>query len=716
MPSRRTRFIPASAGSRSGIALVVVLGFLAVLVIMAMGFAVSMRVERLAARNSLDHVRSRQLGEAALARVVSDIQKDLGSALVPDWAGSWVEGAFESIGSGVAMTNKLIEGHVTNYIPRSLWTAAHNAEKNAQWLPFEYTDAGGQQKRIGRYAYIVLDCSGLLDVNFDYTSNNIPMPRRLGASPYELQLALPGGALIGEMSVNNARWTNMIWGRTTANSQTVESAWTRLETVAEISPMLARGFGNMQPLSPASVQSSNLITYSRFPRGWLANGGVRQPIYIGDLAAIQANKNEIIAQFGEMGYPEPITSYDNLVDYVDTDNQPWNRSSFCTEAVPMLNEIVVSNRIITEASETHITNEYQILVELWYPFTSTNANSYSVRLGAIYEGMSPPELNPPAVNETIPIPISAWTVDRYVIITSTLRRAAASGVIPETSQARVRILARVQEGAVLTEVDTVGSMTIPIGVSMTDYGTYMRGKACKDPRMNWDGSDDNQWKDVDSPTLRAFNAGVADPTVAGADGSTLMYVRNGPLQAVGELGLMLYDKTKPWTTVGLLEGANFFPVLNRFTTKTNAVLYGLVNPNSWNTNVVGTVFLGSRVERVPFDPQGTNTTLTQARDIARAMVTMASVTNVADLGNMSAEIAAGYGNLDPMRKESVLRNSAGLFSPRQNLFTVILISQVTDDEDNVLAEQRGVGTIWRDPYPVNGRHEVFVRYYRWLTE
>jgi len=68
-------------------------------------------------------------------------------------------------------------------------------------------------------------------------------------------------------------------------------------------------------------------------------------------------------------------------------------------------------------------------------------------------------------------------------------------------------------------------------------------------------------------------------------------------------------------------------------------------------------------------------------------------------------------------QESIVRNSAGLFAPRQQLFTVLLNAQVLQDNStNVLAEQRGVGLVWRDPYPVNGRHEIRVRNFRWLTE
>lgn len=52
---------------RKGIALVIVLGFLAILTLMAVGMAISMRTERLASRSYLDMVKARLLCEAGLA-------------------------------------------------------------------------------------------------------------------------------------------------------------------------------------------------------------------------------------------------------------------------------------------------------------------------------------------------------------------------------------------------------------------------------------------------------------------------------------------------------------------------------------------------------------------------------------------------------------------------------------------------------------------------
>ncbi len=68
-------------------------------------------------------------------------------------------------------------------------------------------------------------------------------------------------------------------------------------------------------------------------------------------------------------------------------------------------------------------------------------------------------------------------------------------------------------------------------------------------------------------------------------------------------------------------------------------------------------------------------------------------------------------------RESIVANSYRLLSPRQNLFTILIAAQVTGSSGGVLAEQRAVAVVWRDPYPdANGRHPALVRFFKWLME
>jgi Tfp pilus assembly protein PilX len=58
---------------KQGIALVLVLGFLAILTLMSVGFAISMRTEHLVSRAHLDGVCARQLAYTAMARGLDDV-------------------------------------------------------------------------------------------------------------------------------------------------------------------------------------------------------------------------------------------------------------------------------------------------------------------------------------------------------------------------------------------------------------------------------------------------------------------------------------------------------------------------------------------------------------------------------------------------------------------------------------------------------------------
>lgn len=708
---------------RDGIALVVVLGFLSLLIIMAVGFAISMRVERLSARNSVDLVKVRQLGEAALARTVSDIEDDLGDQLIPDWRGTWVGGAFESVGSGVACSN-LLTGETTNHIPRSLWQGAKAAEANAQWINLDYINDAGQTVRIGRYAYIVLDCSGLFDVNFDYsTTNQYPMTRGIGRAPYEFQL---NNALLGE--VMNANWTKMITCRTDIG-QNIEKPWFRLETVSELEPFLCQGYANAPPLREG-ITPSNFFVYSRFPQGYLdpVANEAQQAFYVGttnfDVVAAQAALSAMPGS-GSIDIPNFIL---NLKDYMDEDYQPGNRSSFCTEMVPMVNEVVISNRFVQDSlSSGFYTNEYRVLVELWFPFGLANNRSYNCRIASVYDGADPPQANPtPPINETFTLP-SPIQPRSFLVVTSSLRRASVNA-LPDLNDARVRVAVWVNEttdGA--KEVDIMGTsgstiMPVPIGQSVVGFGSYMRGVSANDPRINWNGQDSTQWRDNTPITLGTTNHSLALTWNSQfADGDGTMYVRNSLMQVPGEMGLMLYNASRPWRTIDLVEGAgDFYPVLDRFTTRTNEVVYGLINPNGWNTGVVATAFMNMPVDKFPGESGAPNMTAAQAITLARSICSGSrTITNISELGasTISNAIRAAIGGTPGIHQiEGAIRNSANLLSPRHNAFTVILAAQLTDAENNPLAETRGVGIIWRDPYTVADRHQVYVRNFRWITE
>ena len=85
-------------------------------------------------------------------------------------------------------------------------------------------------------------------------------------------------------------------------------------------------------------------------------------------------------------------------------------------------------------------------------------------------------------------------------------------------------------------------------------------------------------------------------------------------------------------------------------------------------------------------------------------------------------------NLNNNQRESLVRNTWGLFSPANSLFTVVVIAQpvkegpgqigVWGDDDSVTGERRAVALVWRDPFKrgSNLHHEMFIRMFRYLND
>ena len=85
----------------------------------------------------------------------------------------------------------------------------------------------------------------------------------------------------------------------------------------------------------------------------------------------------------------------NLLDYVDPDFIPGNAGgtssnnpySFCTEPVPMLNEIVVGSVLHDDLGTGNRVLTLNLEVEVWYPFYGViNPHSYALRAAPKLEG------------------------------------------------------------------------------------------------------------------------------------------------------------------------------------------------------------------------------------------------------------------------------------------------------------------------------------------
>jgi Tfp pilus assembly protein PilX len=157
-------------GSKNGVALIIVLGLLAVLTLIAVAFAIAMRVERLAARNYVNNIRAEQLVQAGIVRAMETIDMTMSTNCYPDWK----KLGFSPVSDALPSTNgsttlpidpPIIGIEATNAIPEALLPDVNVAAPLCTWTNIvAWTNEFGVTS--GNVAYVAINCSGLLDANY----------------------------------------------------------------------------------------------------------------------------------------------------------------------------------------------------------------------------------------------------------------------------------------------------------------------------------------------------------------------------------------------------------------------------------------------------------------------------------------------------------------------------------------------------------------------
>ncbi len=695
---------------RAGIALVIVLGMLAVITTLAVGFAVSMRTERLATRNYVDSVRSRMLMNAALARAMEEVDNNIGDDVYTSGS-KWPLYALSSkTGSRTCsglVTNRSI---TSSYIPAQLHGDVWN--QPVKWDPLIVPNL----KSTNYYAFLAVDCSGFLDPN-----HVTGKTRKYGLEPAEI----PFPQTFPDFNADTIK--------------DYRAYWVRFETLAEFNELGKKKVTALPAQPPIKVNQQYSFFFFPFSYFPLGRDGERS----NDLVCIVSNsmlegatQGRVQGQLEKMkteaglAIPDTAMFMQNMIDYVDPGNVPKKLDSICTEPVPMINEVIVDNKFTLDG--TKVKNEYRIRIEFWYPFVGKqNNNSYLVRFAAPYTSKFS-DLNPatPQPN-SIALSKASWSAGDYFVVESAWSPAEHDfeddplPIPADFADTVVQVSVRFFEsGAGGGEVDWAGMdknslLEIPIGLAIKDSAVlfdteFHYGIAANDPRINWNGKNLSQWKPVKETTPGDKNSTCTCPE---SDGWK-MYVANSGIQSVGELSFLLYDATKPWTTVPI-RGDNLMPFFDYFTVTTNFFSRGLVNPNSDMNEVLSAAFLGMPIEEYP-GSGGALVAAEQADKLAVELKKVQPIKSISELGKISdAAIDAAFDPvvLNPLKKDSLIRNSVHLFSPRQQIFTIFLAVQAKSETGETVGEQRAVAVVWRDPYKdENGLHRMFVRQFKWLWD
>ena len=170
---------------RRGVALIVVLGFLAIMLMMAVTFLTQARMERMVADVTMDAMRGRQMARTGLNAAMSDYSRQLygeEKLMVPPegsdfdmflstgaLASGEVQGPLGGDNGSLEASNvELMTGEARNWIPRRYLADEDYAGQTARWILVRRDPSAGQgadNPIVGRYAYMCFDMSGGIDAN-----------------------------------------------------------------------------------------------------------------------------------------------------------------------------------------------------------------------------------------------------------------------------------------------------------------------------------------------------------------------------------------------------------------------------------------------------------------------------------------------------------------------------------------------------------------------
>lgn len=723
---------------REGIALIVVLGFLALLTLMAISFSIEMRTERLASSVYMDAGKARQLIDVALTRAMADVDNDLIEAKLnaPDWV------YFESTGGSI--DKQLYDGEAANYVPK------FDAGAPAQASFIDITDPlNPDGSPIARYAYLVVNQTGLLDVNEVGQTTN----RSEGATPGEIQITEEFNPEIFD------HWDKF--------STDLPNVWRRIETMNEF--IAITGASNFN----SSVSSIGL--YSRSLPELDPEGNPK--FFLSDHSMLISNKAEVTerlrkSDFEDFEQQEQI--FANLVDFLDTDYVPGGSGNdlpkldvFCAEPVPMINELVISNDVSDVAInpvDGTVSLVYRVFVEfeVWDPFLAGTDytlvdDELTINLVPVADHTASCDLSgiSPVISQ---YGSEEFRVYRYVYERSftglTLDRDGRRGatrISTDVSLSGPLYLSLGQlgsgtgPGSYCDRVDfsIMGSQRITLRSieSGINYDDSQTGVDIDDPRLNHEGlavgSSGFGWALTGgTPTLGQVNgrALLAAQASGEGDGNRLpaLYVRNEPYREdspPGEVAELGYVATGArWRSIALYNhpqgtfGVN--PVLDYFAVgSSNGVRRGQVSLNSVSQDALASVFFGAPLNARPGDTTTSYVTQSRAEEIADALLDrVGGINNLSEVGSMNEFLSQGQQTDD--LHEAIIRNSIGLLTLRQNLFAMIVEVQTLgelppNDEgvQPVTGVARALAHVWRDPYAnPEGIHPMYIRNFLYLDE
>jgi len=408
----------------------------------------------------------------------------------------------------------LLSGEVTNYIPMSLYAGVSTAACAAVTNTYvDITTAINTTANIllGKYRYLVANCSGLLDANLIGSSTK---ERRFGSSAEEISIEnLP--------EIETSRKTAFLNNRNT---------YIRYETIRQLAALDAR--------------PTNLFVYSHFPsEKWNTDMlNYFAPVNLGGSVPDLINRMSAITNaFGMAGITEEEhrnCMFRSLIDYVDSDKVPNNYGGTLplpiplpapyltlpsNEKIPMINEIKFYHKLTTTYTAGPVikrTYQYEgkITFEIWWPFVDRPFSDtdftfdYTINCTAPIQATPAGSILPtdfvPQIWSGLPVTLANSALNfrsmgPFIMIETTIP-VSVTPVLDDkkidslqldfTIKAQVK---SVTDGVFVDEINnyTTSFRLLPID-GINGSVEDVRDLECLDPRYNWDIGIDKYWRYV----------------------------------------------------------------------------------------------------------------------------------------------------------------------------------------------------------------------------
>ncbi len=721
---------------RDGAALVVVLGLLLVLTAMAGGFSVVMRSGGLSARRYADQVRARYFARAGVTLGMGQLctvatNRD---SVFPYWEGAPPTAyghAFVSVSGGDEEPADELMEWVTNWIPASLWGDLTNLVPQWKYLVGVDVDSGSSLVTNGRLAYVIVNCSGQIDVNsvLPDTGGSNPVPYRLSGLVDDLPSDGDVQLFLDDLALHRAYTT---LDELNALNRGV---WAPAHDlfIYSYDPNPYQYFTNVHDLGMSWIGLTN-----RFNVNGVTN-------YLpADYRSVAFSNEwfrpyvEVLEQL-DVGAAEGVAW--STVNLIDADrvpqgatDYPWTESA-CVEATPLINEIAVQR---VEAASSNV---YDVAIELWYPFdTPMSAETYTVEVGVFREAVS-------GVTgaEGMDAAVPAWS------FTSIVQPMAFGG------GAEFQVFRSPDAGHYIRfEVPTPigGVADYPLGSVYTDVGTGARvtnelyllvrvrdgaghivdeapGYGCggiglgegllhvmspgsfevDDPRRN---AMLQAWQ-LGGVSLGSSNAAMLTAISSGDWQGVPIVHLDRPLRGVWEVGQAYAGASNIWQNLDLLgEGAGVLDCLSVIDVASidEPSRHGGVNINTRSTNVLHALFEGVEVGLPDGFPGGTGELWSAESSVVdlfaeqlmgpQMHVSVQSLFDESVAGRTRAALCRsmlptnGCPHLDYLQ-EQLVGGVAEQLSFRQNLFVALVVAQATNPGGRrVQAQSRIVALVYRD--------------------